>query len=65
MAFVAGLGWRKQGWTEDNPVSKRLAQFWIVLQPLLFGLIGTEIRVFRFHHRMTRLGDFSPNLTKC
>jgi hypothetical protein len=45
MAFVAGLGWRKQGWQNDNPVSGMLAKFWIILQPLLFGLIGTEIRV--------------------
>jgi len=45
MAFVAGLGWRKQGWGDDNPVSAMLANFWIILQPLLFGLIGTEIRV--------------------
>ncbi len=45
MAFVAGLGWRKQGWGDDNPVSEMLANFWIILQPLLFGLIGTEIRV--------------------
>ena len=51
MAFAAGLGWRRQGWTEDNPVSANLANFWIVLQPLLFGLIGTEIQV-RYQTRL-------------
>jgi hypothetical protein len=45
MAFVSGLGWRKQGWGNDNPVSGILENFWIILQPLLFGLIVTEIRV--------------------
>ena len=45
MAFVAGVGWRQQGWDENNPVSGMLANLWIILQPLLFGLIGTEIRV--------------------
>jgi len=45
MSFVAGLGWRRQGWEDDNPVSSNLATLWIILQPLLFGLIGTEIQV--------------------
>ena len=46
MAFVAGVGWRHQGWTDDqNEVSKYLGQLWIVFQPILFGLIGTEIKV--------------------
>jgi len=45
MGFVTGLGWRRQGWGDDNPVSRALASMWIVLQPLLFGLIGTEIQV--------------------
>ena len=47
MAFTAGLGWRRQGWAEDNPVSAHLAQLWIVFQPLLFSLIGAEIQVTR------------------
>ena len=45
MGFVAGLGWRKQGWGDDNPVSDALGKIWVVFQPLLFGLIGTEINV--------------------
>ena len=47
MAFTAGLGWRRQGWGEDNPVSAHLASLWIVFQPLLFSLIGAEIQVTR------------------
>ena len=45
MGFVAGLGWRVQGYKDDNPVCKNLANLWVVFQPLLFGLIGTEIKV--------------------
>ena len=45
MAFMAGLGWRRQGWTDSNPVSQTLASLWFVFQPLLFSFIGTEIRV--------------------
>lgn len=44
MSFVAGVGWRRQGWTEDNVVATYLAKMWIVFQPILFGLIGTEIQ---------------------
>ena len=45
MGFVAGIGWRSQGWEDDNPVTDVLAKIWMVFQPLLFGLIGTEIQV--------------------
>jgi len=45
MAFMAGMGWRNQGWGDDNPVSDVLAALWLVFQPLLFALIGTEIKL--------------------
>ena len=45
MAFTAGVGWRRQGWGDDNPVAAHLAKMWIVFQPLLFSLIGAEIQV--------------------
>ena len=45
MGFVAGIGWRSQGWKDDNPVTDALANIWLVFQPLLFGLIGTELQV--------------------
>ena len=45
MAFTAGIGWRKRGWGDDNPVSDYLAKMWVVFQPLLFSLIGAEIQV--------------------
>ena len=53
MAFVAGFGWRKLGcWADDgdgdNAVSQYLKSMWFVFQPILFGLIGTEIQVRTF-----------------
>ena len=46
MAFVAGIGWRKySNWETDNPVTEVLAKLWIIFQPILFALIGTEIKV--------------------
>jgi len=45
MAFVVGLGWRRQGWGDDNEVTRQLASGWLVLQPLLFSLIGAEVDV--------------------
>ena len=53
MAFTAGVGWRRQGWDDDNPVADSLAKMWIVFQPLLFSLIGAEIQVtsnFKDHY---------------
>ena len=46
MAFVAGIGFRKQGWgDDDNPVGQHANFAWSILQPMLFALIGTEIQV--------------------
>merc|ERR1712110_586720 len=45
MAFVAGMEWRKQGWGDHNPVMKTFQRMWIILQPVIFALIGTEIQI--------------------
>ncbi|ROT75079.1 putative mitochondrial sodium/hydrogen exchanger 9B2-like [Penaeus vannamei] len=46
MAFVAGIGWRRQGMSEDNnPVDDKLLIMWELFQPFLFSLIGAEIQV--------------------
>ncbi len=57
MAFVAGVGWRWQGWTdEQNEVSKYLSKMWFVFQPVLFGLIGTEIQIDKLDGHTIGLG---------
>jgi len=45
MAFVASIQWRKEGWGDHNPVSKTFKRMWIILEPVIFALIGTEIQV--------------------
>ena len=45
MAFVAGMQWRKEGWGDHNPVMKTFKQMWIILEPIIFALIGTEIQI--------------------
>ena len=43
LAFVASIGWRQQSYDDSNSVSLIFGYFWFIFQPLLFGLIGTEI----------------------
>jgi len=45
MAFVAGMRWRQEGWGDHNPVTKTFQRMWIILEPVIFALIGTEIQV--------------------
>jgi len=45
MAFVAGMQWRKEGWGDHNPVMKTFKRMWIILEPVIFALIGTEIQI--------------------
>ena len=45
MAFVAMNQWRKEGWSDHNPVSNTFGKMWIILEPILFALIGSEIQV--------------------
>ncbi|MCL4129876.1 UNVERIFIED_CONTAM: hypothetical protein GTU68_064674 [Idotea baltica] len=46
VAFVAGFGWRKQGKIENKTQVNEYFNFmWMFFQPMLFGLIGTEIRI--------------------
>merc|ERR1712083_644739 len=45
MAFVASMEWRKEGWGDHNPVTKTFKRMWIILEPVIFALIGTEIQV--------------------
>jgi len=42
-SFVGCLCWKMQGWGSHNPVSTVFGKVWLLLQPMLFGLIGAEI----------------------
>uniref|UniRef100_A0A3Q0QX71 Cation/H+ exchanger transmembrane domain-containing protein n=1 Tax=Amphilophus citrinellus TaxID=61819 RepID=A0A3Q0QX71_AMPCI len=52
LAFLAGLGWG----TEKARVEEVLVWAWNVFQPLLFGLIGAEIRVSELERHSVGLG---------
>ena len=54
LAFVASYGWRRQGYDDDNPVALIFNYLWLVFQPLIFGLIGTEIDIFQI--KLTTVG---------
>lgn len=41
LAFISGLSWAEQ----KVPVAAVVSRFWDVCQPLLFGLIGAEIKI--------------------
>ncbi|KAK7867327.1 hypothetical protein R5R35_001106 [Gryllus longicercus] len=44
-AFVACYYWSKQGWeVEDNPVATAFEVFWMIFEPILFSLTGTQVR---------------------
>ncbi|KDR15092.1 sodium/hydrogen exchanger 9B2 [Zootermopsis nevadensis] len=45
-AFVSCYFWSKQGWEiEDNPVATAFEIFWMIFEPILFGLTGTQIKI--------------------
>ncbi|KAE8740069.1 hypothetical protein FOCC_FOCC014437, partial [Frankliniella occidentalis] len=45
-AFVSCYSWTQQGWEfEENPVATAFEIFWMVFEPILFGLTGTMIKM--------------------
>jgi hypothetical protein len=44
------MEWRKSGWGHDNPVATIFKKMWIILEPVIFALIGTEIQVGMHHY---------------
>jgi len=56
MAFVAGMRWRKEGWGDHNPVTNIFRKMWIILEPVIFALIGTEIQVDKIDGATLGLG---------
>ena len=43
MAFVASIQWRREGWGDHNPVTDIYNKVWLILSPVIFSLIGTNI----------------------
>ena len=56
LSLVASMQWRKEGWGEHNPVSDIFNKMWIILEPVIFALIGTEIQVNKIDPQTLVLG---------
>lgn len=56
-AFVSCVCWTSQGWDiEDNPVATAFEVFWIIFEPILFGLTGTEIKLNELEPKLVSIG---------
>ena len=45
-AFTSSYYWCKQGWDlEDNPVATAFEIFWMIFEPILFGITGATVKV--------------------
>lgn len=45
-AFTSSYFWCKQGWHfEDHPVSTAFEIFWMIFEPILFGITGASVKV--------------------
>ncbi|XP_050506843.1 sodium/hydrogen exchanger 9B2 isoform X2 [Diabrotica virgifera virgifera] len=45
-AFASICFWTKQGWDiEDNPAATAFEIFWMIFEPILFGITGTSIKL--------------------
>ncbi|CAL1260986.1 unnamed protein product [Larinioides sclopetarius] len=53
LPFVAAIRWKKEG---INPVEGALTFVWMVIEPFLFGLIGSEIRIEYLKPNIVGLG---------
>ncbi|XP_060663049.1 sodium/hydrogen exchanger 9B2-like [Drosophila nasuta] len=45
-SFISNYFWCKDGWTiDDNPVGTGFEIFWMIFEPILFGLTGATIKI--------------------
>ncbi|KAJ8983795.1 hypothetical protein NQ317_008113 [Molorchus minor] len=46
VAFVCLVCWNKQGWDiEDNPAATAFQIFWMIFEPILFGITGATVKI--------------------
>ncbi|EDW78011.2 uncharacterized protein Dwil_GK24783, isoform A [Drosophila willistoni] len=56
-AFVSNLFWCKDGWdVEDNPVSTAFEIFWMIFEPILFGITGATIKIRELDSHTVSIG---------
>uniref|UniRef100_A0A182RX38 Na_H_Exchanger domain-containing protein n=1 Tax=Anopheles funestus TaxID=62324 RepID=A0A182RX38_ANOFN len=56
-AFTASYFWCGQGWElEDNPVSTAFEIFWMIFEPILFGITGASIKIAELDPHIVSIG---------
>lgn len=56
-AFVSCYFWQKDGWeVDDNPVATSFEIFWMIFEPILFGITGTQIKISELKGQTVYLG---------
>ncbi|TDG45672.1 hypothetical protein AWZ03_007947 [Drosophila navojoa] len=56
-SFVSNLFWCKDGWdVDDNPVSTAFEIFWMIFEPILFGLTGATIKIDELDSHTVSIG---------
>lgn len=55
--FVCSIVWSKQGWEiDDNPAATAFEIFWIIIQPVLFGVTGAAFKLNELDGHFILLG---------
>ncbi|XP_015610282.1 sodium/hydrogen exchanger 9B2 [Cephus cinctus] len=56
-AFVSCYFWQQEGWdVDDNPVATCFEIFWMMFEPILFGITGTQIKINELEGSTVYLG---------
>ncbi|GLV42490.1 Na[+]/H[+] hydrogen antiporter 1 [Carabus blaptoides fortunei] len=56
-AFVSLVCWTNQGWDiEDNPAATAFEIFWMIFEPVLFGITGAQIKLNELESNTVTIG---------
>lgn len=56
-AFISNYYWCQQGWEiEDNPVSTAFEIFWMIFEPILFGITGAAVKINELDPHVVSIG---------
>lgn len=56
IAFVAAYRWRQEVKNDQDPIKDIVAILWMLFQPMLFGLIGSEVQISKIDGDTVGLG---------
>lgn len=56
-SFTCLVFWSKQGWDiEDNPAATAFEIFWMIFEPILFGITGTQVKFSELDSNVVYVG---------